>query len=194
MKKGPIINEELMDKINDSYLDGALKDYQEVKSKYFSQEEDDKYYNALNDILKILAYRAFITLFEIQFLDSHTDYLFRKGRLPEGYDYLNDPKVKSSPLYADIREKGSNSDYKRYVIILTSPKNVKELSGFNCVTLTEFKDFYEKYIVNDSKVLGVIINPGIDNLIINKELCKYVYNDCPKDFWNDFVSKMRSLR
>ena len=53
MKKLPLINEELLYKVNDTYLEDVLKNYYEARSQTNSASDDDSYFDEIDYAIKI---------------------------------------------------------------------------------------------------------------------------------------------
>lgn len=179
MRKLPPVPEEVLYKANDSFLEETIERYNHAVSK--NDEEEAK--EIILRMFDILSYRTIVLPLEVRFLDNKLKCAFRKGRLPTDIDIFNNEKIETSPIFAEIRKKGSNDPFIKYVSVLSSVRKLKDVSMYNTIYETTFRDVYEKYIKNSKEVEGICLNPCNDNFIFSKELCEIILYGSKETDW-----------
>ena len=181
--------------IKDTYLDSVIENYYAVRDSIKTKEDYDKFFDAYNDLFKVLEYRKIIFPAEVVFNTSKEQYLFEKGKLDKIEDFNSKAGIEAS--WYQIREKGSNDEYDIYIIIFSNVNKIPKNVVYNSLFSSTFKETYENHVKRNLEanpnIKGIILNPGTDNLTFPINLCEYIYNGCKKEEWEEFIKQAREV-
>ena len=176
-----IDDEEVLNKLKDTYLDEVLEDY--IKEKNNKNFSDEKFFDAFRKLFEVLSYRSIILPIKVNFLDNRMATLFKKGRLPKDYNPLKDPKVTIGPMAIGVGPKGVNEIHARYALVFTSLEKLKKMKDIRFVTAYTLEELYDEYIKDNNDVDGIMINPLTDEFILSKPLCEFLLKGASDEDW-----------
>ena len=181
--------------IKDTYLDSVIKNYYEVRDSMKTKEDDDKFFDAYNDIFKVLEYRKIVFPAVVTFNNSKEQYLFEKGKMDKIEDINAKARVAAS--WVQYREKGDKGDYEIYIIIFSNVDKISKNVEYNSLLSSTFKEVYEdhvkKNLESNPNIKGIILNPGTDDLMFPIKFCEYICSGCKKEEWDELMRPIREL-
>ena len=180
-------------KTKDNYLDSVIENYYEVRDSMKTKEDDDKFFDAFNDIFKVLEYRDIVFPAVVTFNSSKDQYLFEKGKMDKIEDINSNARVAAS--WVQYREKGDKGDYEIYIIIFSNIDKISKKIEYNSLLSSTFKEVYEdhvkKNLESNPNIKGIILNPGTDDLLFPINFCEYIYSGCKKEEWEELMKPVR---
>lgn len=195
MKDKVIIDDELVAKLNNKYLEEELIKYLELKNRLNHEDVLDEYYDQFYNLVKIFEYREVLSPQIISFLDNKLECDFKKGRLPEDFDFYNNDKIKHDPLCVIAGEKGNNRNNSKYIIICTSIEKMKKVAGYNMIINTTIPDMMDKYFDDYKTIKGIVINPYEESFFLDQAFCALIQKKITKEEWDDMTKKaIESMR
>ena len=178
---------------NDKYLDEKIK---YVFDTYKENPKDmKKTTDALTDVFKVLEYRDIILAEELFYMPNSKEEAEILNKKKDTIDItldgevINNKNMKYEPLFLETRKKDGTKTSVLAVFSSKDKMEILEQCGIVKLSLVKLRDIYEKYVLNDEEVSGIVLNPLIDNIQITNDVYNFIVNGCKEELLDNYFNR-----